>query len=159
MRVFLVILGLALMVAGGLWWRHRAAHPPPVNASIYETDMTEHLVRLILVEVRPTAPPVCFLAFGEGGTPPSQQFLARFFGSQPAVRSYGSAAAPPIAKYFEVSTGKPGLVIHVIRFKEIIHGTFDVLVAFSNLPAGHDRFTYRVSELGGEWTLKSRTPG
>ena len=120
--------------------------------------MTEGLVREILTELQPNAPSVCFLAFGEGGTPPSSEFLARFAGSQPAVRSYGSAASPPIAKFFEVSTGKSGLVVHIIHFQEFVPGTFDVLVAFSNLPAGHDRFTYRLSNIAGDWKVKSRSP-
>jgi hypothetical protein len=46
----------------------------------------------------------------------------------------------------------------IISFKELIPGTFDALVAFSNLPSGHDRFTYRVSNRGGEWKIESRKP-
>jgi hypothetical protein len=61
-------------------------------------------------------------------------------------------------KYFETATGKPGLVVRIIRFKEIIPGTFDVLVGCSNLPPGHDRFTCRISNQAGEWVIKSRKP-
>ena len=151
-----IVVGLVL--AGGLWWWHRPAHPAPVNASLYETDITEHFVRGVLAELQPPVPPVCFLAFGDGSTSPSEAFIARFDGSQPAVRSCGSAVAPPVGKYFEISTGRPGLVVHVISVKEFIPGTFDVLASFSNLPAGHDRFSYRISELAGEWKIKSRNP-
>jgi hypothetical protein len=158
MRTLLLVLSLALLGAAGIWWWQRPAHPAPVKASLYETDMAEALVRSILAELKTDAPPVCFLAFGEGGTPPGREFLARFAGSHPAVRSCGSSAAPPIGKFFEISTGKPGLVVHIIRFKEFVPGTFDVLVSFSNLPAGQDRFTYRVAQIAGEWTVKSRKP-
>jgi hypothetical protein len=155
-----VILAIALVLglAIGLWWRHQPAHPAPVNASLFETDMTEHLVRGILSELKPPVPPVCFLAFGEGGTSPSSEFIARFADCQPTVRSCGAAAAPPIGQYFEISTGRPGLVVHVIRFQEFVPGTFDVLVRFTNLPAGSDRFSYRISHLAGEWKIESRKP-
>jgi hypothetical protein len=149
---------LVLALAGGLWWWHHPAHPAPVNASIYETDMTEGLVREILLELKPPVPPVCFLAFGDGTTPPSQKFIARFAGSQTAVRSCGSAASPPTGQFFETSTGRPGLVVHIISFKEFIPGTFDVRVSFSNLPNGQDRFVYRVSNVTGEWKIKSHKP-
>jgi hypothetical protein len=154
--VIVIVLGLAL--AGGFRWWHAPAHPPPVNASLYETDMTKGLVRDVLAELKPPLPPVCFLAFGDGTTPPSPEFIQRFADRQPAVRSCGAAVAPPIGRYFELTTGRPGLVVHIIRFKEIIPGTFDVDVSFSNLPAGHDRFTYRVSNLAGEWKIKGRKP-
>jgi hypothetical protein len=158
MRAVLIAVGLALAVAGGYWWLRPPKHPPPVNASLYETDMIEGLVRGILPQLPPPVPPVCFLAFGDGRTSPSRQFLARFAGSQPAVRSCGSAASPPIDKYFDVYTGRQGLIVHIVSFKQFTHGTFDVLVSFSNLPPGHDRFTYRISTIAGEWTVRSRKP-
>jgi hypothetical protein len=159
MRTVLIVIGLGLVLAGGLWWRHsHPAHAAPVNASIYETDMVASLVRNILGEFKPPLPSVCFLAFGDGTTPPSEEFIARFADSQPAVQSCGSAASPPVGQSFETSTGRPGLVVHVVRFKEFTPGTFDVEVSFSNLPAGHDRFTYRLVHLGGEWQVKSRQP-
>ncbi len=49
-------------------------------------------------------------------------------------------------------------MVHVIRFKQIIPGTFDVWVALSNLPPGHDHFIYRVSHAIGEWKIESRQP-
>jgi hypothetical protein len=149
---------LVLALAGGFWWRHHPAHPAPVNASLYETDMTESLLREILSEFKPPIPSICFLAFGDGGTPPSRAFIARFAGSEPSVRSCGSAAAPPTGQFFETSTGRPGLVVHIVSFKELISGTFDVRVSFSNLPAGHDQFIYRVTNLAGEWKIKGRNP-
>ena len=154
-RVILLI-GLGLALAGGLWWRLYPAHPGPVESARYETDMTEGLVREILTELPPLVPPVCFLAFGDGTTPPSGAFIARFAGSRPAVRSCGSAAAPATGEYFETSTGRPGLIVHIVDFQEYSPGTFDVVVSFSNLPAGHDRFSYRISGAGGDWVVKRR---
>jgi hypothetical protein len=158
MRTVIIVVGLGLALLGGLWWRHHPAHPAPVNASIYETDMMESLVREILTEFKPPLPSICFLAFGDGTTSPSPEFIERFAGSQPAVRRCGSAVSPPVGRFFETSTGKPGLVVHIIRFKKYIPGTFDVEVSFSNLPPSHDRFTYRVTQIGGEWQVKSRKP-
>jgi hypothetical protein len=157
LRVILVI-AFVLALAGG-WWRwHSPTHPAPVKASIYETDMTEHLVREILAAWPPPAPPVCFLAFGDGSTSPSPAFIARLADSRPAVRSCGSSVAPPTGQFFETSTGRPGQTIHIISFKELIPGTFDVRVGFSNLPPGHDQFTYRISKVGGEWKIESQKP-
>ena len=158
MRLAIIVIGLGLVLAGGIWWRHHPAHPAPVNASQYETDMTEELVRKILPELTPPIPLVCFLAFGEGRTAPSRAFIARFAGSRPAVHSCDSAASPPIGKYYDAFTGKQGLIVHIVSFKEVVPGTFDVLVSFSNLPPGHDQFAYRIAHLGGEWVVKSRKP-
>jgi hypothetical protein len=158
MRRSAITIFLVLALAGGFVWLHHPAHPAPVNASLYEMDMTEGLVRGILTELKPPVPSICFLAFGDGFTSPSPAFIARFAGSQPAVRSCGSAVSPPGGMFFEMSTGKPGLVVHILSFKELIPGTFDALVAFSNLPAGHNRFTYRVSNRNSEWKIESRKP-
>ena len=158
MRLAVIIVGLLLLLAVG-WWRHEhPAYPAPVDASLYETDMTEALLRTILPALPPPAPPVCFLAFGDGRTSPSREFIARFAGSQPAVRSCAAAASPPIGRYFDASTGREGLIVHIVSFKEIIPGTCDYLVRFSNLPEGHDRFTYRIAKIGGDWVLESRRP-
>jgi hypothetical protein len=104
------------------------------------------------------APPVCFLAFGEGYTQPSPDFIARFAGTRPAVRNFESAVAPPTGQFFDKSNGQPGLIIQIISFKEFIPGTFDVLVAFSDLPPGHRHFIYRIQNFGGEWEIKGRKP-
>lgn len=158
MRRLFIVLMVGLALAGGAWWLHRPAYPAPVNASRYENGMVEGLVRGILPELATNRMPVVFLAFGDGTTPPSQAFIARFAGSRPEVRSCGSSVNPPTGQYFEVSTGKPGMLVHVIRFKQIIPGAFDVIVRFSNLPAGHDQFAYRISDLTGQWTIESRKP-
>lgn len=158
MRRVLIVLAVALLVAGGLWWSHGPTHPGPVDASLYETDMTENLLRSILSGFKAPVPPVCFLAFGEGRTAPSQAFLDRFNGSQPAVRGCKSAVSPPTGQYFDVTTGRPGVMVHIIRFKETLPGTFDVLVSFSNLPRGHDRYNYHITLLGGDWLVKSPVP-
>jgi hypothetical protein len=154
----IVIIIAALTVAGGLWWFLQPRHPARVNANDYESEMTAGLVRGILREIGPGGPEVCFLAFGEGATPPSPGFIARLADCHPAVRSAGSSVSPPVGQYFETSTGRPGLVIRIVRFKEFIPGTFDVVVAFSNLPAGRDHFVYRISAAGGDWTINSRKP-
>lgn len=160
-RATLVIL-LAVVVAGALgggfwWWRHSRI-PPRVNASPYESDMTEGLVRGVLHELGGSGPPVCFLAFGEGRTPPSPGFIARFASTYPELRSSGSSVSPPIGKHFEVSNGRPGLIVRVISFREITPSVCEAVVAFSNLPAGRDRYIYRVAKQGGEWVVLNRRP-
>lgn len=152
-----IVIGLLLAaVACGIWWRLDSRRPPQVNALEYESDMTEGLVRGVLKELGGNAPAVCFVSFGEGHTPPSPAFVNRFSTCRPQVRSSGSSVAPPIGKIFEISTGKRGLIIQIIKFRQIIPGCFDVVVAFSNLPPGHDQFVYRVVNEGGDWRIKSR---
>jgi hypothetical protein len=129
-----------------------------VDASLYETDMAESLVRNILAGMQPPLPPVCFLAFGDGATPPSREFIARFAGTHPALRSCQTASAPPTGQYIETSTGKPGLVVHILSFKQIVPGMFDVLVQFSNLPPGRDHVLYCVTRLNDGWVVQSSRP-
>jgi len=156
MRKIILSGSLLLLVAGGVWWWLRPAHPAPVNASIYETDMMEALVRGVLPEFQPAPPAVCFLAFGEGTTAPSATFISRFAGSQPVVRGCDNAVMPPVGRQFETSTGKPGCLIHIIQFREITPDAFDVLVRFSHLPEGRDRIGYRVTKFAGDWSIADR---
>ena len=121
--------------------------------------MVEALVRGILRELTPPFPPVCFLAFGDGTTPPSRAFIARFADSQPEVHACDSAVSPPIGKYFEVTTGQPGLIVHIVKLIEPSPSHCGVVVAFSNLAPRHDHFIYRMScEPGGDWIIQSRKP-
>lgn len=155
-KIILFTLLAVGLVAGG-FWKWRASIPPaPVNVSPFETDMTVGLLRGILGELGPSAPPVCFLAFGEARTPPSGGFMSRFGRTRPQLRSFGSAVAPPINRFFEISNGRPGLVISVISFREITTSLFEFEVVFSNLPAGQDRYLYKVMNQGGDWVVVSR---
>ncbi|MFZ1073382.1 MAG: hypothetical protein WAO21_08085 [Verrucomicrobiia bacterium] len=158
MKKTAIILTLILgIIAVGVVWRvHRASSPQQVDAAEFESDMTEALLRGILPELQDA--PVCFVAFGEGKTAPSWPFIARFAGSHPSVESFKSSVHPPGGKVFEISTGRTGVIVQIISLKEYVPGTFDVLVAFSNLPSGRDRFVYRISGTGGDWTIKSRKP-
>lgn len=154
-----IVLVLAVVaVVGGFWWSQHKTAPQRVNGSAYESEMIEKLVLGLLQELGSQAPPVCFLAFGDGATQPSPGFVARFAGTHPTVKDAGSAVSPPIGKFFDKSNGRPGLVIHIVSFKEYVSGIYDVLVTFSNLPSGHNRFIYRISKATGEWKVKSRKP-
>jgi len=155
----ILLLMLALVVEAAGWWRfHPARVPQHANQSEFETDMTAGLLHGIFQELAADQPPVFFVAFGEARTEPSYAFMARFAGQMPPVRAFTSAVMTPTGLVLETATGRPGVIIQIIRFKEHIPGTFDVLVTLSNRPGGHDRFTYRVAELGGEWTIRSRQP-
>jgi hypothetical protein len=147
---------LATGVTGGWLYRHGQVRRQP--AVEFESDMTESLLRGIFAENAASNPAVCFLAFGADRTSPDDAFIARFAGSRPAVRSFQFSVMPPTGKILETASGKPGLLIQIVSFKELITGTFDVVVTFSNLPPGHDRFTYRVTDLAGEWKIQSRKP-
>ena len=161
MRKSTLYLLLAALLATGVtggWLVSRHGQVRRQPAVGFESDMTENLLRGIFVENAAANPAVCFLAFGEDRTAPDDAFIARFAGSRPAVRSFQSSVMPPIGKILETASGKPGLLIQIVSFKELITGTFDVVVTFSNLPPGHDRFTYRVTDLAGEWKIQSRKP-
>lgn len=154
---FLLAVLLATGVTGG-WLAHRLGQVRRQPAMGFESDMTENLLRGIFAENAASNPAVCFLAFGEDRTAPDEAFIARFAGSRPAVRSFQASVMPPTGNILETASGKPGLLIQIVSFKELISGTFDVEVAFSNLSPGHDRFIYRISNIGGDWTIRSRKP-
>lgn len=152
-------LAVILLLAAVLWWHHPSRHAGRIDVSPFENDMMESLVRGILHEPAIRDTPVCFLSFGEGGTPPSSGFIARFADCHhPAVRSVGSSVAPPIHRFFEKDNGRPGLIVKIVKFNEYIPTVFDITVSFSNLPAGHDQIVYRISNAGGDWSIKKRTP-
>lgn len=155
----ILLLLLTLIVAAAGWWRfHPAREPAHANLSEYETDMTAGLLRGIFQEMAADQPPVFFVAFGEARTEPSHAFMARFADQMPPVRAFTSAVLTPTGMVLETATGRPGVIIQILRFKEYIPGTYDVLVALSNRPGGHDRFTYRVAGFGDTWTIQSRQP-
>jgi hypothetical protein len=161
MRRKAVVIGLMLaIVAGGVCgWKflHRKS-PRRANVMEFESDMTEALLRGIFSELDSGKPPVYFVAFGEARTEPSYAFIARFANHRPPVRSFISSVSTPSGMVLETSTGRVGVIIQIVSFKQYIPGTFDVLVVLSNQPAGRDRFTYRIFNAGGEWRVKSRKP-
>jgi hypothetical protein len=153
------IIALFLILAGVAWWGwHRPKNPRFANVAEYETDMTEALLRGILQEQDAGRPPVYFVAFGETLAAPGPDFIARFADHEPPVRSLISSTIPANRMIIETSTGRVGLIVQIINLKEFIPGTFDVCVRFSNLPSGRDRFTYRISNIAGEWKIESRKP-
>jgi hypothetical protein len=153
-KAAIIALVLGIVAAGVVWRMHHARTPHPVEVAGFESDMTEGLLRGIFPELKNAS--VCFVAFGEDKTEPSWAFITRFADSHPPVKSFKSSVFPPGGKILEVSTGRVGVIIQIISFKEFIPGTFDVLVALSTMPPGHDRFVYRVSNATGEWIIKSR---
>ncbi len=154
-----IIAGVVLVVAVVVWWG-RPGHPAGrVDRSLFENDMMEGFVRCLLRESNIRDAPVCFLAFGEGRTSPSSGFLARFADCRhPAVRGVGSSVLPPVNRLFEKDSGRPGIVLQVIKCEQYIVGVFDITMSFSNLPRGHDRIIYRVARDSGDWTIQKRTP-
>lgn len=154
-----IFISVILLVAGIIWWHRPEHHAGRIEVSPFENDMIASLVRGILREDGVRDASVCFVSFGEGGTPPSSGFIARFADCRrPAVRSVDSSVSPPINRFFEKDNGRPGLVIRIIKFNEYIPGVFDITVSFSNLPRGHDQIVYRISNLGGSWVIQNRTP-
>ena len=152
----LVTLILGLMASGGWWEYHRAQRPRLANVAEYESDMTEGLLRGIFQELDEGEPLVYYVAFGQTRTSPSYGFIARFADHVPAVQGFALSVSPPTGVVLEASSGRTGVIIQIISFKACAPGGFDVLVAFSNLPSGHDRFIYRVFNNGGDWRIQSR---
>lgn len=157
--LFLIGVALPLLVAGGIWLSRPAHHFGKTEVSPFENDMIESLVRGILPEDGIRNAPVCFVSFGEGRTTPSSDFLHRFADCRnPVVHGTGSSVAPPIDRYFDKYTGRPGTVIQIINLHEYIPGVFDITVSISTRPRGHEREVYRIANIGGTWTIKSHTP-
>ena len=151
----LLILLLTAVVAGA-WWLHPSHPTRRANVADFESDMTEGLLRGIIQELDAGQPPVYFVAFGEARTEPTPAFVARFADHFPPVRAFTSSVTTPTGLVLETSTGRAGVIIQIISFKEYVPGTFDVRVSLSNQPAGRDQCIYRVFNRGGEWIIKSR---
>jgi hypothetical protein len=148
-----------ILLLGGIFWAHRTVHlTGKIDVSPYENDMMESLVRSLLHESSLSNAPVCFLCFGETRTSPSSSFLARFANCRrPAICSVGNSVSPPTMGYMDKSDGRPGTIIQIINFKPFAPGIFDITVAISNLPSGHDHIVYRISDVGAEWVITKRT--
>jgi hypothetical protein len=158
-KTVIITLILGMIISGVGWWKlHHARIPRRANVVEFESDMTEALLRGIFQELDASKPSVYFVAFGETQTAPGSAFIARFADHRPPVRSLVSSTMPANGMTIETATGRAGVIIQIISFKEFISGTFDVRVSFSNLPPGHVRFVYRVSNVTGEWKIKSRKP-
>jgi hypothetical protein len=153
----LLILGIAV---AGLGWRqwHQTRGLRHANLGEFDPDMTAGLLNGIFQELGAEDPPVYFVAFGEARTEPDEAFIARFADHIPPVRSFTASVSTPNGLVLETSTGRPGVIIQIIHATEYIPGTFDVLVELSNLPARHNRFFYRLSNVGGEWKIEGRKP-
>ena len=152
-KIAIITLILGMIASGACWWKfHHASNPPRANVAEFESDMTEGLLRGIFQELDAGNPAVYFVAFGEARTEPSPAFIARFADHVPPVRIFTSSVLTPNGLILETSTGRAGVIIQIISFKEYIPGTFDVLVALSN----NNRFVYRVSNTTDAWKIKSR---
>lgn len=152
------LVGVVLLVAV-VHWLHRPVHATgKTDVSPFENDMMESLVRSVLHESAVSNAPVCFLAFGEAGTSPSDSFIARFADChRPAVCSARDSVSPPIHGYFDKANGHAGIIVQIIKLETFASGIFDVTVTISSLPAGHNQIVYRVSDVGAEWVITKRT--
>ncbi len=151
------ICAAAVFLAGLLWLHSPFRHPGKIDASLFETDMVEGLVRNLLREDGLRDTQVCFLGFGEGGTSPGAGFIARFADCRhPAVLALNSTVAPPGNRVLEKNNGHAGTVVKIIVFRELFPGDYDVTVALSCLPAGHDHVVYHVTSVAGDWQATKR---
>jgi hypothetical protein len=148
------ILAAAVFWAGILWLRP-AHHPGKIDASPFENDMVEALVRALLQENGLRDAQVCFLGFGEDGTSPGSDFIARFDDCRhPGVAALNSTVSPPINRVLEKKNGHAGTVIKIIEVHQAQPNVYEVTVALSCLPASHDHVVYRVANVGGTWVAR-----
>jgi len=147
---------IAAVVLAVLWLRP-PAHYQRIDASPFENDAVEALVRDLLQQdgLRDTS--VCFLAFGEGGASPHSDFIDRFADCHhPAVLALNATVNPSPSLVLEKHNGHAGLVIKIIQLRELIPNDYDITVSLSNLPSGRDQVIYHVINSGGNWTVKKR---
>jgi hypothetical protein len=152
-KTIIIALVLGLLAAGG-WWLLAARHNSrQANMEKFESDLTENLVDEIMQENDAVKPQRYFLAFGEERTDPSRLFIARFARHFPPVRGISSSVMTRNGQVTETANGRAGVFIQILRVKKNLSGTFDVLVAFPKLPAGENRFVYRMANDNGKWSL------
>jgi hypothetical protein len=157
-KTWIIALFLGLLVAAGGGWFIHGHDARRANREAFETDLTEGLVQGIMQEMDADGPKFYFLAFGAEQTNPSRLFIARFARHFPPVRGIASAFMLRNGKMVETAGGRAGVVIQIIRCKKIGPGTADLRVVFPKLPAGGNRFVYRLTDTGGKWTIQSRQP-
>jgi hypothetical protein len=144
----------ALALAGWVWLRP-VHHLGNVDASPFENDMVEALVRGILQEDGLRDSQLCFLGFGEGGTSPGADFIARFDDCRnPSVAALNSTVNPPINRVLEKKNGHAGTVIKIIDIHQTQADVYNVTVSLSCLPAGHDHVSYHVANVSDTWVAR-----
>jgi len=153
-----ILLSLALLAAVVWWGRAHFRHSQPVAVAEFETDLTEGLVQGIIKELDADGPKVYFLTFGEVWAEPSPDFIARFAGHFPPVRGFESSVHTPNGLILDTASGRPGVIIQILRIKPVIPGTSDVWVTFPNRQSAPKDVTYRMFDNSGTWTIKSRLP-
>jgi len=153
-----ILFSLALLAVVGWWGLAHYRHHQPVAVAEFETDLTAGLVQGIIQELAADESSVYFITFGEAQTEPSPGFIARFAGQFPPVRSLESSVHTPNGLILDTASGRPGVIIQILRIKPVIPGTCDVWVTFPNRRAGPKDLTYRVFDQDGAWTIKSRLP-
>jgi len=152
-RIRYTLLSLALLTAvtwGGL---AHFRHHQPVALAEFETDLTEGLVQGIIKELDADGPKVYFLTFGEVWAEPSPDFISRFAGHFPPVRGFESSVHTPNGLILDTASGRPGVIIQILRMKPVIPGTCDVWVTFPNRQTSPRAITYRVFDQDGAWTI------
>jgi hypothetical protein len=143
--IIIILLVASLAIGLGWWWLHpRDARRE--NMGEFESDMTEALLHGIIQDFDGNQPKPYYVTFGEAGTEPSRVFMARFSAHNPRVQ--GIVGASP---------GR-GVVVQIIRIKRITEGAFVYSVKFPNLPAGDNRFLYRLSNASGNWAIERKLP-
>jgi hypothetical protein len=144
-------------VAAG-WWLHLTHDPRRANMAAFESDMTEGLLRGIIQELDAGQPKAYFVSFGAAQTDPSRLFMARFGGHNPPVRGLSSSFTLRDGQRVETARARTAVFIQILRCQQFSPETFDVLVLFPKLPDGENRFTYRVFNQSGNWTILRRVP-
>ena len=159
-RSVIITLSAGLAVIGMItgWWLFHAGESRSGNMVKFESDLTEGLLLGIMKEMDEDKPKFYFIAFGKERTDPSRLFIARFAGHFPQVRGLSSAFTMHNGQLLETASGHIGVAVQILHLKENQNGTDDALVVFPKLPEGQNRFTYRLTEEAGRWTVKFKLP-
>lgn len=150
-----VISGLLVAVA---WWLFHAHNFRQENMVRFESAMTEGLLQGIIKEGDAETPRYYFVAFGEERTDPSRLFIAQFASHVPPVRVGSSAFMLRNGQWQETASGQAGVIVQILRVKNIKAGIGEAVVVFPNLAADQNRFKYRMIEQAGHWSIKYKLP-
>jgi hypothetical protein len=156
--ILILCLAGILTAVGVGWWLHARHNPRAANMAEFENDVTDGLLRGIIQEQDADQPKAYFVSFGADQTDPSRLFMARFGGHNPPVRGISSSFTLQGGQRVETARARTAVFVQVLRCRQFSPGTFDVLVLFPKLPDGENRFTYRVSNQSGDWTILRRVP-
>jgi hypothetical protein len=151
-RTGIVVFAALAAIAVGVAYRLIFRVPEEfrsIDPAHFEAAATEMVVKDIVSHAGPSHASVYFLALGYRLTPPGDSFLEKFAAHQPPIKSYAASRVSLAGDFVDAESGRVGVMIQIAKIERIGERELEIEAALSNLPAGSNRFSYRVVQRDG----------